>query len=148
MTRIIGPKAVMMLNTKLPMKSLCRHPINLFIILGLSALLCACKPEPILPGSSYVLRQSTLNITLSFDAHGDRYFGQAVNRYYGTYRIQGGAISFGSPYSNMMPSDEEDMVAEEAYLTDLTQAKTYRLTDDTLVLTLSDDRHLIFDKRR
>jgi heat shock protein HslJ len=108
--------------------------------------LSACKPEPTLKGQEFVLRQPDMEITLAFDLHENRYFGKAVNNYFGTYQMQGDKISFGSTASTMMMGPEEDMELEARYFDDLSQVQNYTLTPDTLTLTLGSGTVLVFDK--
>ena len=108
--------------------------------------LSACKPEPTLKGQEFVLRQPDMEITLSFDAHENRYFGKAVNNYFGTYQMNGNTISFGPTASTMMMGPEEDMELEAHYFDNLSQVQNYTLTPDTLTLTSGDGKVLVFDK--
>ena len=108
--------------------------------------LSACKPEPTLKGQEFVLRQPDMEITLSFDAHENRYFGKAVNNYFGTYQMNGNTISFGPTASTMMMGPEEDMELESRYFDNLSQVQNYTLTPDTLTLTSGDGKVLVFDK--
>ena len=108
--------------------------------------LSACKPEPTLKGQEFVLRQPDMEITLSFDAHENRYFGKAVNNYFGTYQMNGNTISLGPTASTMMMGPEEDMELEARYFDDLSQVQNYTLTPDTLTLTLGSGTVLVFDK--
>lgn len=109
-------------------------------------LLTACKPEPTLKGQEFILRQPDLEITLSFDAHEDRYFGKAVNNYFGTYQINGNRISFGATASTMMMGPEEDMTLEADYFEDLSKVQDYTLTPDTLTLTMENGNALTFNR--
>ena len=108
--------------------------------------LSACKPEPTLKGQEFVLRQPDMEITLSFDAHENRYFGKAVNNYFGTYQMNGNTISFGPTASTMMMGPEEDMELEAHYFDNLSQVQNYTLTPDTLTLTSGNGTVLVFDK--
>ena len=87
-----------------------------------------------------------MEITLSFDAHENRYFGKAVNNYFGTYQMNGNTISFGPTASTMMMGPEEDMELESRYFDNLSQVQNYTLTPDTLTLTSGDGKVLVFDK--
>ena len=108
--------------------------------------LSACKPEPTLKGQEFILRQPDLEITLSFDAHENRYFGKAVNNYFGTYQMNGNTISFGPTASTMMMGPEEDMTLEADYFEDLSKVQSYALTPSTLTLTSENGDTLVFDK--
>ena len=115
-------------------------------VLILLLFLSACKPEPTIKGQEFVLRQPDMEITLSFDTHDNRYFGKAVNNYFGTYQIQGNKISFGPTASTMMMGPEEDMETEARYFDNLSHVQQYILTPDTLTLTSGDGTVLVFDK--
>lgn len=118
------------------------------LIFGILLLfLTACRPDPKLEGHTYILQDSSLPISLSFDTYGHRYFGQAVNKYFGTYTATQNQIRFSTPQSSMLSGDEDDMQAEDIYLTNLPRTTAYELTEDTLSLTLSDGKHLIFSRR-
>lgn len=108
--------------------------------------LSACKPEPTLKGQEFILRQSDLEITLSFDAHENRYFGKAVNRYFGAYQVQGDKITFGATASTMMMGPEEDMTLESDYFDALSKIKSYTLSPNTLTLTSENNETLVFDR--
>lgn len=108
--------------------------------------LSACKPEPTLKGQEFILRQPDLEITLSFDGHENRYFGKAVNNYFGTYQTNGNTISFGPTASTMMMGPEEDMTLEADYFEDLSKVQSYSLTPNTLTLTSENGDTLVFDK--
>ena len=114
--------------------------------LTLLLFLSACKPEPTLKGQEFILRQPDMEITLSFDAHENRYFGKAVNNYFGTYQMNGNTISFGPTASTMMMGPEEDMELEAHYFDNLSQVQNYTLTPDTLTLTSGNGTVLVFDK--
>ena len=114
-------------------------------LLSLLLLLTACKQEISVRGREYTLMtESGLTITLGFDAHTNRYFGKAVNRYYGKYQTSRDKIMFSSPASGMKMGPEEYMLDEEKYFDELPKIKSYQVTDKDLTLILADGSTLYF----
>jgi len=115
------------------------------LILLLLLFFTACKPDVSVRGKEYNLVTETgLVITLGFDAHTDRYFGKAVNRYFGKYQASRNKMMFTPPASTMKMGPEDDMMAEEKYFNDLSHVKSYQITDKNLILVLSDNSTLHF----
>lgn len=114
----------------------------------LCGMMTACRPEVTLHGRTFVLMGVDSEITLSFDAHDKKYTGQAVNRFFGTYREAKQAISFGAPASTMYRGAEEDMIAEEEFLEKLSYVRTYVLDSDKLVLILENGERLVLTERK
>ncbi|MDR2902099.1 MAG: META domain-containing protein [Lactobacillales bacterium] len=96
-------------------------------------------------GNEYQLQNS--DITLSFSKESDRFFGRAVNRYFGTYKTDDdGKITLSAVGATMMAGSEEAMKEEQTYFLDLAMVKSYALADDKLTLTLEDGKQLSFYK--
>ena len=111
--------------------------------------LMSCKPEVSVKGREYTMpTEAGLTITLGFDAHTDRYFGKAVNRYFGKYQISHNKIMFTSPASTMKMGPEEYMADEEKYFDQLSQAESYQVTDTNLTLILADGSTLHLTEQR
>ena len=111
--------------------------------------LVACKPEVSVKGREYtMMTESGLTITLSFDTHTDRYFGKAINRYFGKYQVSHSKMMFTPPASTMKMGPEEYMADEEKYFDQLSQVKSYRITDSDLILDLSDGSTLYFTEQK
>ena len=105
----------------------------------LCLVLSACQPEPSIQGREYTFTtDSGLTILLGFDAHTDRYFGKAVNQYFGKYQISRNKIIFTPPASTMKMGPEEYMADEEKYFDMLSQVKSYRVTGTDLTFNLSN----------
>ena len=114
-------------------------------VVFLFLFLVACKPEVSVRGREYtMITESGLTITLGFDMHTDRYFGKAVNRYFGKYQASRNKMMFTPPASTMKMGPEDDMMAEEKYFNDLSHVKSYQITDKNLILILSDNSTLHF----
>ena len=121
--------------------------MKILYILFLPFLLSACQPDPSLKGHTYILQNTDLAITLSFDTHENKYSGKAVNKYFGTYTVNKNKIRFSAPQSSMYSGNEDDLMTEDTYLNDLPKTVFYTLTKDSLNLTLSDGRHLAFSRQ-
>ncbi len=108
----------------------------------------ACKPKATIQGNEYLLNGTPddVEITLSFAPVENRFFGKAVNRYFGSYTIEGDRLKLGAVGSTMMMGPEEAMKAEHQYFQDLSHVDTFQVTPDTLTLTLSDNKKLTFRK--
>ena len=76
-------------------------------------------------------------VTLSFDQKDGVSGSSGVNRYVGTYKVDGKTLTFSSPLAGtMMAGPEPAMNQEQAFLAALAATKAYSVSGDTL--TLSD----------
>ncbi|MBQ7413715.1 MAG: META domain-containing protein [Alphaproteobacteria bacterium] len=101
--------------------------------------LTACRPEPDLTAQTYEMTTpSGLVILLRFDPNENRYFGRAVNHYFGTYQLSDQALTFGPTGSTMMMGLSDQMTDEAAYFHKLSQVHSYQLTPESVVFYLSD----------
>ncbi len=115
-----------------------------FVTLLTACLLTACAPTSF-QGSEYQLADAP--ITLGFSDKDNRFFGQAVNRYFGHYTLsETNGITFSPIGATMMMGPETDMRRERAYLIDLERVSFYRLEKNRLILVLSDGQELVFDR--
>lgn len=120
----------------------------LTLILG-SLALAGCDGKAVsLNGSTYVLKNGSMPVTLGFDANEKRYFGKAVNNYFGPYEINGSNITFKAGGATMMMGAPEEMEAERAYLIDLSNVTSYQARGDNLTLTLKNGKELKFEKQK
>ena len=86
-------------------------------------------------------------ITIGFDGSESRYFGKsAVNRYFGSYTIDGNTLEFGPAGVTMMAGPEPLMQAESEYLQDLSTVNSYKLEGKKLTLINSDGKELVFEE--
>lgn len=75
---------------------------------------------------------------LSFDAEAPKFYGQAVNRYFGNYELNGDKIKFSAIGSTMMAAPEPMMKAETEYFKNLGNIETVSFEDGNLVLKGGD----------
>ena len=93
----------------------------------------ACSEKETLQGKNFVV-DGNKNITISFDAKDNKFYGKAVNNYFGTYKTDKNNITFNLEGSTMMAGPEAEMKKEQAYFNDLSKIKTYSLKNKTLEL--------------
>lgn len=117
-------------------------------VLVMALGLTACAKSENIKGNEYVMLDAPngAEITLMFSDTDNRASGKVVNRYFGTYTIDGDKLTFGPMGSTMMMGPEPLMQAEYQYLQDLPKTISYQATGDGLTLTLSDNRQLKFKK--
>lgn len=122
----------------------------LSIITAVLLLIGCQKKEPTIRGNEYILINTPDNveITLAFAPNENRFFGKAVNRYFGTYKIDGQRLILGAIGSTMMMGPEKAMEAEQEYFQDLARVSTFQVTENDLTITLSNNKKLIFKKKR
>ena len=84
-------------------------------------------------------------ITISFNTKEMRYAGKAaVNRYFGTYKLESGKLALGPAGVTMMMGPEPLMQAEQNYLKDLAKVVSFSRKGDELTLTTSEWKKLVF----
>lgn len=122
----------------------------LSIITAILLLIGCQKEEPTIRGNEYILINTPDNveITLAFAPNENRFFGKAVNRYFGTYKIDGQRLILGAIGSTMMMGPEKAMEAEQEYFQDLARVSTFQVTENDLTITLSNNKKLIFKKKK
>ena len=118
----------------------------LFALMSVFLSLTDCYAESFM-GQTYQLTNAPMPVTLAFDAEGNRYHGQALNNYFGTYDINGQQIKFNLGGSTMMAGAPEEMQAERDYYTVLEKVMEYQLQQNQLILITSDGQKLIFEKQ-
>lgn len=102
-----------------------------------------------LTGIEYTLNNAPEDaiITLTFSDTDNRYFGQVVNRYFGTYEFgPDGKLTLSGAASTLMLGPSELMQTEQDYLQNLTKVIGYTASDTGLTLELSDGTSLEFTK--
>lgn len=103
-------------------------------ILGL--FLCACAPKAETPvGKNFVLIQPTqpMPITLTLDADG-RFYGKAVNNYFGVYQINENQIQMDLQGQTMMMGPIPQMQAEDDFFKSLREIKSFDFKNNQLIL--------------
>lgn len=121
---------------------------KLLSVLIMALGLTACAKSENIKGNEYVMLDAPngAEITLMFSDTDNRASGKVVNRYFGTYTIDGNKLTFGPMASTMMMGPEPLMQAEYQYLQDLPKTVSYEATSNVLTLNLSDNRQLKFKK--
>ncbi len=121
---------------------------KLLSVLIMALGLTACAKSENIKGNEYVMLDAPngAEITLMFSDTDNRASGKVVNRYFGTYTIDGNKLTFGPMASTMMMGPEPLMQAEYQYLQDLPKTVSYEATSNGLTLNLSDNRQLKFKK--
>lgn len=107
---------------------------------------CSASTEP-LDNRTYQLQNAMNNaeITISFNPAEMKYAGKsAVNRYFGTYKADGGKLTLGPAGVTMMMGPEPLMQAEQNYLQSLAKVVSFERKGDELTLTTSDGQKLMF----
>lgn len=105
----------------------------LLSIIVMSGLLACSQSKESLNGKTFALLPEK-NITISFDEKEPRFYGQAVNNYFGTYKAEKNAITLNLQGSTMMAAPEAEMQKEQDYFAQLPKVKTYTLHNKTLEL--------------
>lgn len=118
----------------------------LWIVICSFFMLTGCDAET-LNGQAYQLENSQMPITLAFEKNENRYHGQALNNYFGSYEVNGNQIKFNLGGSTMMAGSPEEMQEERAYYTQLEKVISYHFQQNHLILTTSDGQELIFKKQ-
>lgn len=107
---------------------------------------CSASTEP-LDNRTYQLQNAMNNaeITISFNPAEMKYAGKsAVNRYFGTYKVEGNKLTLGPAGVTMMMGPEPLMQAEQNYLQSLAKVVSFERKGDELTLTTSDGQKLMF----
>ena len=108
--------------------------LNLGLMLSLMG--CVATSVPSIKGKEFSLNDA--NITLAFDKNENKFYGKAVNNYFGVYSLNGENIKLELQGSTMMMGAPEEMDEEVKYFNTLNKVTAYTLTDK--VLTLKGDK--------
>ena len=108
---------------------------KLLLALIAAIMLNACSKfdSVSLKGKNFTL-VTDKDITLSFDADENRFYGKALNNYFGTYEAEKDNIKFGPVASTMMAGPEDEMKKEHVYFQNLDKVRTYSLKGKELEL--------------
>ncbi len=112
-------------------------------ILATLLITTACTSQGI-GNKTYLLQQSDLPITLTFNQDDNRFSGKAVNNYFGTYAIKNNEITLNRLGATLMMAPPHEMAQEEAYFKHLNSATTYKIAQNTLTITLENGDTLVF----
>ena len=119
--------------------------MNKYILSFIFLFLCCQNALYDLKGNEYQLVNSP--IRLAFSKNDNRFYGQAVNNYFGSYSLTpDNGITFSTVGTTMMMGPVNEMQAEHTYLTDLANVTQYQINGDLLILTLKNGNSLIFNK--
>ena len=116
--------------------------LNLSLMLSLAG--CTATSTPSIKGNEYSLNNA--NITLAFDKNENKFYGKAVNNYFGVYTLNGANIKLELQGSTMMMGSPDEMEAETKYFSELNKITSYSLKDNTLTLK-GDKTELIFKEK-
>lgn len=117
--------------------------LSLLVLIGISA--CTEAAPAVLKGKTFVLLPAK-EITLSFDKAENRFYGKAVNNYFGTYTQDKNIISFNPGGTTMMMGPEDKMKAEREFLISLSKIKSAEMKGKELILS-GDDITLKFEEQ-
>lgn len=99
-----------------------------------AAALTACnETEQTIVGKTYTLLPEKA-ITIAFDEKEPRFYGKAVNNYFGEYKIDKNNITLTLQGSTMMAAPEEEMKREMDYFQNIGKIKTFTLKGQSLEL--------------
>ncbi len=107
-----------------------------YVLCILFILLNGCKEKEFTPvGKTYRLIQSEqpVEISLTFDQDG-RFYGKAVNNYFGVYQINGSEINLNLQGQTMTVGTSVHMAFEDNYFKSLRSIKTFKINDNILIL--------------
>ena len=105
----------------------------LSILVATLAFTACSKSENTIVGKTYTLLPEKA-ITLAFDAKENRFYGKAVNNYFGKYKMENNNITLMVQGSTMMAAPEPEMKKEMDYFQNLGKVKTYTLNGQSLEL--------------
>ena len=116
--------------------------------LVLAVLLAACTKNPAeqIKGNDYVLigAPEGMEISIGFDSKAPKFYGQAVNRYFGNYEINDNKIKFSAIASTMMAAPEPMMKAETEYFKNIGNVENITIEGNKLILS-GDNTKLEFE---
>lgn len=123
---------------------------NFWVAAFALVLVAACsEADGSFSGKEYKLLKAPENaeITIAFDEKEPRFHGQsAVNRYFGSYKLDGTKLIFGPIGSTMMAGPQNMMEAESIYLQFLPEVVGYKLESDRLILVNKEGKELVFEE--
>lgn len=115
-----------------------------YLFLILLAGLMGCKEKELTPvGLEYLLQNSEIPITLGFNPDG-RFYGKAVNDYWGQYHIRENIISFSGITNTMKSGTKPQMQAERDYFEHLTNGHTFEIKEESLKIFFDETGVLEF----
>ena len=97
-----------------------------------SLLGCSNQTIPNIKGKTFI--QNNSNYTISFDAKENKFYGKALNNYFGTYKLEKNQLTLELTGSTMMMGSPQDMKNETIYFENLSKINSYILNNKTLTL--------------
>ena len=86
-------------------------------------------------------------ITLGFNPDG-RFYGKAVNEYWGQYHIRDNIISFSGVTNTMKAGTKPQMQAERKFFDSLTNGHSFEITEDNLKIFFDETGVLEFQVKK
>ena len=118
--------------------------LNLILMLALIGCAVASSTASI-KGKEYTLNNT--DITLIFDKNDNKFYGKAVNNYFGVYTQKGSNIKLELQGSTMMMGEPQKMEQETKYFNNLNQVATYSINGNNLTLK-GDNVELTFTENK
>ena len=87
-----------------------------------------------------------MEITLGFDKEAPRYFGKAVNNYFGNYEQKDNKLTFSPAGATMMAAPVPLMKAESEYFAFLATVESFEIKGKQLILSGKDGKKIAFDE--
>lgn len=109
--------------------------------------LASCNFINSVAGNEYQLvsPKYSVNVTLGFNK--GSFYGQALNRYFGTYKSADNTVTFSNVGSTKMAGSPEDMLAEGEYFRSFgSSTMEYKIEGDTLILKSQNGTELKYEK--
>lgn len=124
--------------------------MNKFLAVALTLMVFACgAKKETFENKEYKMTEAPANaeVTIAFDAKDKRFSGKsAVNRYFGTYTVEGETLTFGPAGATMMMGPQELMSVEQDYLKSLGEIKSFTLEGTKLTLHTQDNGDIVFEE--
>ena len=116
-----------------------------YILCLLLILLSGCKEKEFTPvGQDYHLIQPEAPITITLKLYPDgRFYGKAINNYFGVYKIKEKNITFNLQGQTMMAGPPPHMEFESDYFKALRTIQKFNLNENQLIL--EGDRIYVFE---
>ena len=118
-----------------------------YLFLIFLIFLTGCKEKELTPVSHefQLIDSGVPTITLGFNPDG-RFYGKAVNNYWGQYHIYDKTISFSSITNTMKSGTKPQMNQERTYFKKLTNGHRFEITEEELKIFFDENGVLIFKK--
>ena len=105
------------------------------------------NPTPVGQEFQLVDSEVPMSVTLGFNPDG-RFYGKAVNNYWGKYHIYNNTISFSGVTSTMKSGSRPQMRAEKIYFEHLTNGHTFEIKEENLKIFFDEKGVLEFKLKK